>query len=77
MSCFEIAGCGGLQIMENRPIIEECFIPGKEILVFNDFEELLDIINRAKRFPKEMKKYERQVIKELYLIILMKSDLLV
>ncbi len=45
---FEIAGAGGLQIFEYRPVVEECFEPGKEILVFNTFEELLEIIARIK-----------------------------
>ena len=53
---FEIAGAGGLQLMEYKPIIPECFEPEKEILVFNNMEELLDHIDRAKRNPNEMKK---------------------
>ena len=51
---FEIAGAGGLQIIEHRPAIEECFEPGKELLVFKSYEELLELIDRAKRFPAEM-----------------------
>jgi spore maturation protein CgeB len=51
---FEIAGAGGLHLMEYRPIISECFEPGKEVLTFDSMEELLDHIERAKRFPKEM-----------------------
>ena len=51
---FEIAGAGGLHLMEYRPIIPECFEPGKEVLTFDSMEELLDHIERAKRFPNEM-----------------------
>lgn len=51
---FEVAGAGGLQIIEYRPAIEECFEPGKELLVFQTYEELLEHVNRAKRFPVEM-----------------------
>src|SRR6266571_9330762 len=31
---FEIAGAAGFQICEYRPIIEQCFVPGKELVVF-------------------------------------------
>ncbi|RTE51721.1 hypothetical protein EHW67_16040 [Arenibacter aquaticus] len=53
---FEIAGCGGLHILENRKSIETCFEPGKEVLVYNTFEELLEIIDFAKKQPKEILK---------------------
>jgi spore maturation protein CgeB len=52
---FEVAGAGGLQIMEHRPVIGECFEPGKELLVYNSYEELLDYIHQAQKFPEEMK----------------------
>jgi spore maturation protein CgeB len=51
---FEIAGAGGLQLIEYRPAIEECFEPGKELLSFSSFEELLSHLDRAQRFPSEM-----------------------
>jgi spore maturation protein CgeB len=51
---FEIAGAGGLQLIEHKPIIQDCFEPGKELLVFNSYEELLSHIERATRFPQEM-----------------------
>lgn len=51
---FEIAGAGGLQIIEYRPSINECFDPEKELLVFKSYEELLGHIDRASRFPEEM-----------------------
>jgi spore maturation protein CgeB len=43
---FEIAGAAGLQIMEFRPAIEDCFEIGKEILVFSSIDELIDQLNR-------------------------------
>lgn len=52
---FEIAGCGGLHIMENRNSIAECFEPGKEVLTYDSFEELLTLIQRAKIHQNEMK----------------------
>lgn len=51
---FEVAGAGGLQLIEYRPSIAECFEPGKELLVFKNYEELLEHVDRAKRFPAEM-----------------------
>lgn len=44
---FEIAGAGGLQIMEYRPAIEDCFDPGKEILTFSSFGELTEHAERV------------------------------
>ena len=52
---FEIAGAGGLQVFDFRPLVTECFEPGKEILVFRSFEELLEILQRAAHAPGEMK----------------------
>lgn len=51
---FEIAGAGGLQLIEHRPIIEQCFEPGKEVLVFSTYEELRHHLDRARRFPAEV-----------------------
>jgi len=39
---FEIAGAWGLQIMEYRPALEDCFLPEKEVIVFSTPEELFD-----------------------------------
>jgi spore maturation protein CgeB len=52
---FEIAGAGGLQLIEHRPIIAECFEPGKELCVFHSYEELLDLIKRARKSPEDMR----------------------
>jgi spore maturation protein CgeB len=52
---FEIAGAGGLQLIEYRPIISECFEPGKEVLTFDTLDELLSHVERARRYPSEMK----------------------
>lgn len=51
---FEIAGAGGLQLIEYRSAVEECFEPGKELLAFRTYEELLDQIDRARKSPGEM-----------------------
>lgn len=52
---FEIAGAGGLQLMEYRPAIDECFEPGKEILTFSSLDELIDHIERAMRDKERMR----------------------
>lgn len=49
---FEIAGAGGLQLIEHRPAIQECFEPGKEVLTFSTYEELCDHITMAKSGPR-------------------------
>jgi spore maturation protein CgeB len=51
---FEIAGAGGLQLLEARPIVAECFQPGSEVLTFSTFEELIDHIMRGQKCPEEM-----------------------
>lgn len=48
---FEIAGAGGLQLLEYRPIVAECFDPDKELATFRDYAQLLEHIARAKREP--------------------------
>ena len=53
---FEIAGAGGLQIMEHRPAISACFEPGREILTYKSYEELTEHLDKAQRYPREMKK---------------------
>ncbi len=52
---FEAAGCGALQIMEYRLAVEHCFEPGKEILLYKSYEELIDMLRRAEAAPTEMK----------------------
>jgi spore maturation protein CgeB len=51
---FEVAGAAGLQIIEYRPAIEQCFEPGKELVSFKTYEELLGHIERAISHPQEM-----------------------
>lgn len=48
---FEIMGACGLQIMEYRPAIEGCFEPGKEIVTYSSFEELLYKIDYYRNNP--------------------------
>lgn len=52
---FEIAGAGGLQFIEARPAIRQCFEPGKEVLDFSSFEGLTALIERARHDPAGMR----------------------
>jgi spore maturation protein CgeB len=46
---FEIAGAAGLQIMEYRSAIEDCFEPEKEIVTYSSLPELSEKIERFKK----------------------------
>ncbi len=37
---FEIAGCGGFQLITHSECVERHFVPGREIVTFNDVNEL-------------------------------------
>ncbi len=60
---FEIAGAGGLQLIEYREAVERCFEPGKEVLTFQTQEELCSLIERAKKEPVQMKKIREAGVK--------------
>jgi hypothetical protein len=45
MRMFEAAGCGSLLMTENTHDISDFFIPGKEIVTYDDKRDLLDKIN--------------------------------
>lgn len=50
---FEIAGAAGLQLIEQRSMIESCFEPGKEVWMFNSLAELMSHLERASKYPAE------------------------
>jgi spore maturation protein CgeB len=43
---FEAAGCGAAVLTEFRPTVPELFAVGKEVLTYNDFDELVDQATR-------------------------------
>jgi spore maturation protein CgeB len=49
---FEIAGAAGLQLMEYRSAISECFEIGREILVYASFDELVDQLKQIRGEPR-------------------------
>lgn len=48
---FEVAGAGGLQILEFREAVTDCFEPDKEILTYSEWDELISLIEKAKMEP--------------------------
>ena len=50
---FEIAGCGGFQICEYRPEVEEFFTPNEEIIVFYNLKDLKEKIDYYLTHPEE------------------------
>jgi spore maturation protein CgeB len=55
MNCraFEIAGSGGLQFMEHRDAVQDCFEPGKEIVTFTSVHELTEKVAYYRRNRSE------------------------
>lgn len=48
---FEIAGAGGLQLIENKPSVAQCFEPGAEVLTYDRVEDIVGYLERARREP--------------------------
>ena len=49
---FEIAACGGLQLIEPKDHLQTCFEPGKEVLTYSSIDEIIEYANRAIREPE-------------------------
>ena len=48
---FEAAGCGGVTITEERPILGDFFEPGTEVLTYRDFDSLVEVCRSALEDP--------------------------
>ena len=48
---FEIAGACGLQLIEDKPVVPQCFEPGAEVLVYRTVSEIVDYVQQARREP--------------------------
>lgn len=48
---FEICATGGLQLIEARRIVAQCYEPGSEVLTYASVPEILDHLDRARREP--------------------------
>jgi spore maturation protein CgeB len=51
---FEIAGCGGFQLVSAVPALAEHFEPGKELATFDSIDELVERIDYYLRNPQLM-----------------------
>jgi spore maturation protein CgeB/Flp pilus assembly protein TadD len=52
---FEVAACGGFQLTDNRKELADLFSPGEEIVVFQDLEELPELIDYWLSHPHKRK----------------------
>ena len=50
---FEIAGCGGFQLMTSAPVVSEHFEPGVELVTFDSVENLVEQIHHYLRNPQQ------------------------
>lgn len=50
---FELAGAGAFQLVDERSLLTECFVPGKEIVTFKDGRELREKIEYYLARPEE------------------------
>lgn len=50
MRTYELPGTGSLQLID-RPDIDQLYEPGREVLVFDDLDELAEHCSRARREP--------------------------
>lgn len=48
---FEICGTGGLQLIEPKTALTDCFDPGREVLTYASVAEITDHLARARREP--------------------------
>jgi len=50
---FEVAGCGGFQIADWRPNMDDLFVEDKEIVIFRSRDELKDKVDYYLRKPEQ------------------------
>ncbi len=50
---FEIAGCGGFQLVSSVPVLSEHFEPGREVAVFASVDELREQIGHYLAHPEQ------------------------
>lgn len=49
---FEIAGCGGFQLLSEVPVLEEHFLPDSEVVAFRSTDELIEKVRHFLRHPE-------------------------
>ncbi|MHB8368491.1 MAG: CgeB family protein [Leptospirales bacterium] len=50
---FEIAACGGFQLVDRRSLLPELFVPGEEVAVFNDEASCRKLVRHYQSHPAE------------------------
>lgn len=55
MRTFEGIACGSCVITDNLKDLEYCFEPNKEVLVYNNMDELIEILNKASKNSQYLK----------------------
>jgi spore maturation protein CgeB len=50
---FDACGCGAFQIVDASPVMEDYFVPGKELVCFQDLKELQELIPYYLNRPQE------------------------
>jgi spore maturation protein CgeB len=50
---FDACGCGAFQIVDASPVMEDYFIPGKELVCFSNLKELQELIPYYLNRPQE------------------------
>lgn len=48
---FEICGTGGLQLIEDKSAVADCFDPGHEVLTYRSVDEICAYLDRARKDP--------------------------
>lgn len=48
---FEICGAGGLQLIEPKAALQDCYEPGREVLTYNSVAEIIDHLEHARANP--------------------------
>jgi spore maturation protein CgeB len=49
---FEICAAGGLQLIEPKAALQDCYDPGREVLTYNSIEEIIDHLHHARAEPE-------------------------
>jgi spore maturation protein CgeB len=53
---FELAGCGGFQLLTRVPVLSEHFVPEVEVATFGSVDELIEKCTHYLRYPAEAAK---------------------
>jgi spore maturation protein CgeB len=56
---FEIAGCGGFQLITQTPVLQEHFRVGEELVDFQDIDDLVDKVRHYLKNPEEAARIAR------------------